>query len=224
MFIQPPASAPHTWQKARDSQHSAPFHGRETRWSKILSPKEPGTCSVFERVSLVSHTFSCFEKCHRWTSYICYCLFQSSIRGRENGVGGQKGRCLSCFSHRDSEGSHSHPGVFTPSASGRFIHRQGLSAQGPASTACSQQCSVTTTHGHKGQPVKGRLSPRELELWQDRIILKGPCSWQLAALSTLVREDLDTHLWPQRICHFPYLECDPSCVGWQEKHLPEEPN
>lgn len=36
--------------------------------------------------------------------------------------------------------------------------------------------AVTTQHDCKSQSA-GRLSLGELELWQDRITLKGPCSW-----------------------------------------------
>lgn len=37
--------------------------------------------------------------------------------------------------------------------------------------------AVTTQHDCESHSAKGRLSLGELELWQDRITLKGPCSW-----------------------------------------------
>lgn len=125
--------------------------------------KEPGTCSALEGVSLGSRTFSCPEKRHQWASLICFGLSSKQHKEIKRGCWA-RGWCLSHLSHRGSEGSHRHSGVFAPGISCRFTHGQGLSAQGPLSTAHSQQCSVPTRRGCEGQSAKGRPSLGELEL------------------------------------------------------------
>lgn len=113
--------------------------------------------------------------------YLLWPFFQST--GRKKWGCWARGGGVSCLS-QGSKGSHRHSGVSAPATSGRFAHGQGLSAQGPPSTAHSQRRSIATRHGLEGQSAKGRLSPGELKLWKDRHTLKGPCSWQLTAVST----------------------------------------
>lgn len=85
---------PDPWQKARDGQHCAPFHGRQSEWPGVIPPKEVDTCLVLEGVSLGSRTFSCPEKCHQWTSYICHCLSSRAAQERRKRRLGQEGGYL----------------------------------------------------------------------------------------------------------------------------------
>lgn len=89
--------------------------------------------------------------------------------------------------------------VFAPANAGRSTHGQGLLLRDHQVLHILRD-AVTTRHGRKGQSAKSRLPPGALRPWQDRPTLKGPCSWQLTAASTLglqAREDLDTDCDPK---------------------------
>lgn len=96
-------------------------------------------------------------------TYLLWPFSPSSTR-KENGAVGQGDGHLSCLTHRDSEGFHSHSleSLFQQSHTGLLMGRGCLLRDHQALFILSG--ALPTRRGCEGQSAKGRLSPGELKL------------------------------------------------------------